>query len=51
MVGFSLLPLEGEGAARTGHRHVRRLGVAPTAKRDGVTYDWPLPAPTVYLSE
>jgi len=51
MVGFSLLPLEREGAARTGHKHVRRLGVAPTAARDCVTYDWPLPRPTYYLDE
>jgi hypothetical protein len=48
MAGFFLLPLEREGTRRTGHRHLRRLGVAPTAKRDGVTYDWPLPPPTYY---
>ena len=51
MVGFSLLPLEREGAVRTGHKHVRHLGVTPTAERDGVTYDWPLPPPIYYLSE
>jgi hypothetical protein len=51
MDGFFLLPLEREGVQRTGHKHVRRLGVAPTAERDGVTYDWPLPPPIYYLSE
>ena len=51
MDGFFLLPLEREGTRRIGHKHVRRLGVAPTAERDGVTYDWPLPPPTYYLSE